>query len=443
MPALTIRRVQNKSRQLVRKGIRRTAPARAALGSGLRRTPLPTPVRVAASKVLLRRPWSSTVPVEKLLLGPQNARDFTAAQFAGEIGDLMWPSTPVADGPHVALLRLADKLGDDLTDAEILDSPYGSMAAHCIRTQGRYFGATDPAGVLAVARSFIDRYRGGPGSAGSGHSRAGDPILVAPIKGSDHYQVLDGHHRVALAIARGARTVRVTAKWMPVTTPLQDLLTRMSWLDGDRRLYQPLPGPELRLSWPTVRRCTDRLEKMTAFLDDRKLLPPATSSYLDVASCYGWFVKEMSRLGYEANGMERDPLAPPLGRAAYGLEEGVVQIGDCVELLRSVGRTWDVVSCFSLLHHFALGRGAVSEKELIRLLDAATGAVLFFDTGQDHEQWFAESLRGWDTARVAAFLREHTTFDEIIDLGPDADAVPPHERNYGRHLFACVRTPKN
>jgi len=433
MTALTIRRVQSKSKQLVRKGIRGTAPARATLGSGLRRTPLPPAVRVALSKVLLRRPWSLTVPVDRLLLGAQNARDFTAGDFAGATGNLMWPSTPVADGPHVALLRLA--ASRDLSDAEILESPYGEMALACIRFQGGYFGAADEAGVVAVARGFIAG--GASGSGAAGHSRAGDPILVAPIKGSDHYQVLDGHHRIARAIVRGERTVRVTAKWLPVTTPLQDLLIKMSWLDGDRQLYQPLPGPELRDSWPTVRRCTDRLDKMTAFIAAHEL---DASSYLDVASCYGWFVAEFGRRGFVANGMERDPLAVPLGRAAYGLDEGAIQIGDCVELLRTAGRTWDVVSCFSLLHHFALGRGSVNEVELIKLLDGVTGTVLFFDTGQDHEEWFHESLRGWDTARVASFLREHTTFDEIIDLGPDADAVPPHQRNYGRHLFACVRT---
>jgi hypothetical protein len=419
MPALTLRRVQSKSRQLVKKGIRRTGPARAFVGNGLRRIPVPAPARIALSKALLRRPWSLAVPVEKLLLGPQNARDYSAADFAAHLGDLMWPSTPVADGPHVALLRQRPA-----TDEEILASPYGKMALACVRSQGRYFAATDPAGVVAGARAFLD-----------GATRPGDaPILVAPVKGSDYYQVLDGHHRIARAIVRGEVTVDVTAKWFAVTTPLQDLLTQMSWLDGDRQLYQPLPGPELRQSWPTVRRCTDRLEKMSAFLDR------AGGSYLDVASCYGWFVAEFAKRGYDAGGMERDPLAVPLGQAAYGLPDGAIQVGDCVELLRSAGRTWDVVSCFSLLHHFVLGRGSVNEVELIKLLDSVTGRVLFLDTGQDHEEWFQQSLRGWNAEHVAAFLREHTTFDEIIDLGPDADAVPPYDRNYGRHLFACVRT---
>jgi len=423
MTTSTVRRVRNKSKVLVRKGLRRAAPARAGLGKALRRAPLP--LRVAASKVLLRRPWSLTVPVDKLLLGAQNAGRYSAADFAAATGDLMWASTPVADGPHVALLRLAAER--ELTDTEILDSPYGAMALAAVQHQGGYFGATDAVGVVGVARAFI-----AGGIAGSGHSKPGDPVLVAPIKWSDRYQVLDGHHRIARAIVNGERSVRVTAKWLPVTTPLQDMLATMSWLDGDRQLYQPLPSPEL--TWPTVRRCTDRLDKMVKFLGT-----DAGGSYLDVASCYGWFVSQFHQRGYEAAGMERDPLAVPLGQAAYGLPDGVIQVGDCVELLRSAGRQWDVVSCFSLLHHFVLGRGSVNEVELIKLLDSVTGKVLFFDTGQDHEDWFSTSLRGWDTERVASFLREHTTFDEIIDLGPDEDAVPPHERNYGRHLFACVR----
>ena len=99
----------------------------------------------------------------------------------------------------------------------------------------------------------------------------------------------------------------------------------------------------------------------------------------------------------------------------------------------------DVVSCFSLLHHFVLGRGSVDEVELLRLLDRATGRVLFIDTGQGHEDWFRKSLSSWDADYVGEFLERHGTFDQVIDLGPDQDDVPPYEGNYGRHLFACVR----
>ena len=262
-----------------------------------------------------------------------------------------------------------------------------------------------------------------------------DPVLVAPVRGSGYYQVLDGHHRLARTVVAGETDARVVTKWMPVTTPLQDLLLRMSWLDGSKELYQPLSAPELERDWSTVRRCTDRLEKMRAFLSERGV----TGSYLDVASCYGWFVAEMGKAGFDANGMERDPLAVPLGHAAYSLPEGRVQTGDAVELLGAADRAWDVVSCFSLLHHFVLGRGSVGPEALLKLLDEAAGKVLFLDTGQENEAWFRTSLAGWNPEMVGDFLRKHTTFDEVIDLGPDEDAQSPYADNYGRHLFACVR----
>jgi hypothetical protein len=405
------------------------------VGRTIRHAPVPPAIRLALSERLLRRPGLQTVSVECLLLGAQNARRFSAHEFAEQFGDPMWGSTRVADGPHAELLRkAASSSGSGLSDDEILDSPYGHMAMTCVRHQGSYFSATDPAGVVSIARSFLaDKQR---------EDSEGRPVLVAPIRGSDCFQVLDGHHRVARAAVAGAETVDVAVKRLPVTTPLQSLLTRMSWLDGDHQLYQPLQAPELAQSWPVVRRCTDRLDKMVAFLGERELLPPTTSSYLDIASFYGWFVAQMAQHGYDAEGIERDPLGPVVGEAAYGVDPTAIRVGDAETLLVEAGRTWDVVSCFSLLHHFVLGRGAISHQELLRRMDAVTGRVLFLDTGQGHEAWFRESLAGWDAAKVRQTLLDNTTFDEVIDLGPDMDAVAPHQDNYGRHLFACVRNPR-
>ncbi|SEG46891.1 ParB-like nuclease domain-containing protein [Thermomonospora echinospora] len=431
--------VRRRSRTVLRKaGVAPNGPVYGRLVDAGRSVPIPPRARVALSTAVLRRPWPITVPLDRLLLGAQGG--WTAREFAERTGDLLWPSTPLLEGPHVALLRLADERGEP-SDDELSDTAYCRLGMRCVAAGGNYFGATDEEGVIRAARAFIARYRGKtPASDALRPAQSGprDPVLVAPVRGSGYYQVLDGHHRLAVAAVRGRTTVPVVAKWMPVTTPLQDHLLRMSWLDGTKQLYQPIDSPELRSGWVTVRRCTDRLDKMTDFLAERGIAAPA--SYLDVASCYGWFVAEMGRRGFDATGMERDPLAVPLGQAVYGLTDGAVTTGDAVELLRGADRSWDVVSCFSLLHHFVLGRGSVGPEELIRLLDGVTGRVLFFETGQGHETWFRDSLRGWDTARVEAFLRAHTTFDEIVDLGPDDDARPPFADNYGRTLFACVRT---
>lgn len=432
--------VRRRSRTVLRKtGMAPSGPVYGRLVDAGRAVPLPPKARVVLSTAVLRRPWRLSVPMDRLLLGAQGG--WTAREYASRTGDLLWPSTPLLEGPHVGLLKLADGT-PDLSDQQILDSPYGRLGKGCIKAGGAYFGATDDAGIITVARGFIARYRGETTSPERRPEQSGalDPVLVAPVRGSGLYQVLDGHHRLAIAAMKGETTARVVAKWMPVTTPLQDLLLRMSWLDGTHELYQPLEAPELRDGWTTVRQCTDRLDKIERFLGERGIEPPAT--YLDVASCYGWFVSRMRAAGFDAAGIERDPLAVPLGRAAYGLPEGAISTGDCVDYLSGPEKTWDVVSCFSLLHHFVLGRGSVSAEELIRLLDKATGRVLFFDTGQENEAWFRTSLAGWSPERIAAFLRENTSFDEIIDLGPDEDARPPYEDNYARHLFACVRAAR-
>jgi O-antigen/teichoic acid export membrane protein len=480
----------------------------ARLARVLRRLPIPHRVRVALSTVLLRRPGLAEVPLDRLLLGVQDG--VSTSEYAERFDDLLWASTPIAHGPHAWLLRAAAERGSaGLTDEEILASPYGTHARRCLQLTGRYFSATDDAGIVAEARAFLARAgehhapvrvpagvatttmtdasqvqppggdvggdvggdaggdvgRGAAGDAagdaalgaagGAGgfapgasvragsqaHSGPRDPILVAPIRDSDCFQILDGHHRLATLAHRGARTAQVKVKRIPVTTPLQDLLSRMSWIGGKKELYQPIDAPELRQRWTVVRRCTDRLALMARFLAERDIEPPGRD-YLDVASCYGWFVHQMGERGFTSYGVERDPLAPRLGAAVYGLDPSRIHVGDAVEFLReaeATGRRWDVVSCFSLLHHFVLGRGSTTAEELVRLLDRAAARVLFLDTGQEHEAWFAHSLKGWNAEHIAAFLREHTTFDEVVDLGPDHDAVGPYADNYGRHLFACVR----
>jgi hypothetical protein len=68
-----------------------------------------------------------------------------------------------------------------------------------------------------------------------------------------------------------------------------------------------------------------------------------------------------------------------------------------------------------------------------------TKRVLFIDSGQDHEAWLKESLRGWDANKLQKWLGDNTGFSRIVRLGIDHDNVPPFRDNYGRTLFACVR----
>jgi hypothetical protein len=167
-------------------------------------------------------------------------------------------------------------------------------------------------------------------------------------------------------------------------------------------------------------------------------MPPASSTYLDVASSYGWFVSEMAKAGFHAKGVERDPTAITVGRVIYGLQADQVHRSDAITFLRAQQQQYDVTSCLSLTHHFILNRLSASAEELLHLMDSVTRHVMFFDMGQSHE-FSGAKLSGWDTDYIHNWLQTNTTFRRIVRLGVDEDAVSPNRNSFGRMLFACLR----
>src|SRR5207253_1010061 len=136
----------------------------------------------------------------------------------------------------------------------------------------------------------------------------------------------------------------------------------------------------------------DRFEMMSKFLEEHLEALPERPTYLDIACSYGWFVRAFGELGFDAHGVEIDWAAIEIGRRVYGLKEEQVTRSDAVRFLQNNPGSYDVVSCFSLLHHFVLNRGSITAVEMLNLIDRATKSVLFFDMGQEHEEWFRESL---------------------------------------------------
>lgn len=381
------------------------------------------------------------VRLDRILLGDENG--IPAATYARMVGDLLRPSTPVSESPHAKLLQQYVEMGEKVFEHDVLSkTTYYQNALLSIDIFGRYFDAKSEPEIVNVARRFVDTFRGASQShlpMQFGQSMPEDPIRVRPIEHSDCYQVIDGHHRLAMAYVRGEREVMALPQPPAVLTPLQSLLLEVLWLKGRRELYQPVNSPELEQGWTLVRKCSDRLTKMHAFLQEQKLVPPALTTYLDIGSSYGWFVAEMGKLGFDAYGLERDPIAASVGLSTYGVRPEQVFRSDCVRFLQKHEATFDVTSCFSVLHHFAMGNGSVQAEELIRLIDRVTGRVLFFDTGENHEAWHKELLPEWDADFIENWLKRNTSFRRIYRLGVDEDAVPPFQENYGRMLFACVK----
>ena len=373
------------------------------------------------------------VSVDKLLMGGEQGYDGTT--WSELTQNPARCSTRVTDSPHVELLQLHEIEGKPVLQADLFPrTRYARNAAEVIHHTGSYFGARNIWEVRDRASSFVDWSPTKKADLHPAETAPGQPIRVRPIRYSDCYQVIDGMHRLADQIVSGAAEIEVAVAARSTTTPVQDILLAMSWLEGRRQLYQPVPFPEVQ-TWPLVRRCADRLEMMQAVLSEYR----PGGSYLDVGCAYGWFVSEMAKRGFTAGGLELDPRAPRLGQLAYGLELGCIQVGEAAESLRGRAHDIDVVSCFSLLHHFALGRGSCSAEEFIRLLDKSTRHILFLDTGESHEIWLTDRLPDWNGPFIEAWLRKHTKFSEIRALGRDQDNSGRYRGNYGRMMFACIR----
>jgi len=387
-----------------------------------------------------------TVDLRKIVIGGEGPYD--AGRWAEATGDLRRASMPLSESPHVNLLEQHDRLGERLFErATFEQTPYFKNAAHAVRLCGSYFGHRTPEGIAAQARSFVCLY---------GRTANGDPTEVEFTYRRRHsaptslpvvretltpntFQVTDGHHRLAVAWTMGRREVAATAVPPRAPTTLQSLVLACAQTRGRRELYQPIDGLEFNGGWNIVRRCDDRLGMMLAFLAAVGR-PISALSVLDAACSYGWFVNEFSKRGAAATGVDTDPAALKAGRIAYGLRAEQTVQSDLHAFLSICGRTWDVVLLLSVLHHFVLNPKRGRPDELLRKIDRVTGTCLFIDTGQAHERWWRGTLAQWDNDFVADYIRRHTSFTQVIPLGTDADYAGPYRQNYGRTLFACLRS---
>lgn len=396
-------------------------------------------------RCLNTRPVKRVVPFDRLLRGGEHG--LSAAAYARHTGDFLRPSTPISQSPQVRFLEEYKRIGEEIFRPEIFrQTAYYANAVQCINVVGQYFFCRREEEVEQIARGLVNRFNGEDQTGGNARSAPefsspDSMIRVSPIEFSDCYEVLDGNHRLAIAYVRGERNHEVLVTPPSVSTPLQQLIRDYVWCAtrSDIELYQPIESPELGRHWILVRRCADRFEMMEKFLEEHKGILPERPSYLDIAASYGWFVRAFGEMGFDAYGVEIDWAAIEIGRRVYGLRPEQVTRSEAVRFLQNGTRSYDVVSCFSLLHHFVLKQLSVSAIEMLKLIDRATGSILFFDMGEDHEEWFRESLAGWNPDYIEQWLLDNSSFKKIYRLGTDRDNVAPYAENYGRTLFACMR----
>jgi len=381
------------------------------------------------------------IPLAKILMGGEGG--MRALDYARLTEAPLRPSTPVTESPHAAFLRDFQREGDALLEeGRFAQTAYYRNARDCLRIFGDYYPYIhEPAAIRLAAVRFSRQFLKQDCSdlPAAGHSAAGEPIQVYPVEDSDCFELAEGNHRCAFATLAGQTSIRARIINQPNPTPMMELLRRVLWDSGQHELYQPVPLPELAGRWQLIRRCTDRFERMRGFLAGAGLAPGGDVRVLDLGAYFGWFVSQFCRAGYDCAGVERDRNAIRLGELVYGNIQGRVIWDDAAVYLGEPGKPHDVVSCLSVMHHFVLGRNRIDALAFLRLLDARTGKVLFLEMGEEHEEWFKESLQGWNAARIKEWVLANSSFTGAVELGRDEDHLLKHSTNFRRMLFAFTK----
>jgi hypothetical protein len=378
------------------------------------------------------------IPIDKLLIGQQAG--YPLELWIAVSGETERMSQPVALSPYVQfLLAIKDKPERLNDDSFLKETSYFRMAMLCMEHTGHFMGADNQEHLFTWMRDFY-RYATAQHSSDKvsafqqkGHSPQGSPVMVAGIKHSDCYEIIDGHHRIAAAYINGQHQIDAIVaqkKW----SVLQKLLLEVNQIN-DIELYQPVDRLEVA-SWPAVRICSDRYAMMQQVMEQQGI---QQGSVIDLACSYGWFLKQFKANGFAVTGVDRDAKALRVASLIHGLSQEETVCERVEDFLPKEKRQWDVVLFLSILHHYALGIEPGKAEEMLAHLDRISGKVLFLDTGQNHEKWFRKKLPQWNDAYIIDMIRRHTSFRQVIALGKDRDNKGKYVDNYQRTLFACIR----
>ena len=391
------------------------------------------------------RPYIKEIDLKRTLVGGEGTYD--AVSWAERTGDWQRVSTPLENSIYVGFLAQYRELGEKIFDWKNFEhSDYFKNALRCVQFWGDYFGQRTPEGINAQARAFITLYERSKNGdlnevsfpSNKDHARPRTRPVVRETFTPNTYQIKDGHHRLAISWVLGNRKAKVTVVRPAEPSGLQSLVLKVSQTQGRKELYQPIDSLEFDESWGLVRRCHDRFRMMLDFLTSRNY-PLNKLSVVDLACSYGWFVNAFSKRSCDALGVEVDPTLLNIGRTAYGLQTEQLVQNDFTAFASNCDRTFDVVLLLSVLHYYPLKRAPGTPEEVLRKVDAITGSVLFFDTGQSHEEWWRKSLPEWNDEFIIKFIKENTSFTHVSPLGRDSDNVGSYRNNYARTLFACFR----
>ncbi|MGB4837366.1 MAG: hypothetical protein WBP08_00100 [Saprospiraceae bacterium] len=380
------------------------------------------------------------IDITKILRGAEGD-DLTGLQYVLMTGNKFRTSTFAVEGPQVGLIHDYMTYGEAIFERNFFTkTSYYKNAFESVCYLGDYFpAAKKPDDIVNIAKRFVYSYleRDISDFPNVGHNQYSELIIVRPIIRSDCFQIVSGNHRLASAFMKGEKQIKAIVRKSEAThTYFTELISNVIW-DKGTALYQPIELPELA-HLPVIRKCYDRLEKMTIFLAEKKI-ELNEKSLLDIGSYYGWFVNEFTKKGVSAFGLERDFSACKVAIELYMLPENRFINKPLEDFILNNDEQYDIVLFLSVLHHFSLEKSFMTDEFVFAKLAQKTKNIMFFETGEEHETMFGSALSGWNDDRIKDFILKNSEFKEVIPLGRDSDNVGDHVNDYQRMLYALIK----
>lgn len=368
------------------------------------------------------------IEIEKVLVG--DIHGISSYDWYELTGDYSRLEEKITDSAYFELFDAIEN--GKLTKNSIKDYRYFKLGNLCIDKFGEYCGCKNEeelTNFLLGLKNHLTEYKKNKTSVGNLF------VLVRQIKDSDLYEVIDGHHRVAMDAVLGRSSLHAYVIG-EAFSGIQKKLLKVN-MTNSKELYQPVEKATVE-RWPTIRNCQDRFGMIETFLKkaESKL---ENLKLIDIACSYGFFVKAFSGLEIKTKGLEIDKNSIEIGKISYGLSEKDYIQQPLQEYLKKTDDQFDIVCFFSILHHFGLkkdfGGGGVNLQELVKMVDKITKKYLFLDSGQNHEYWFKDTLSNWDDEFIVKLIMENSSFTSFEKLGTDNDNVGKYFGNYNRSLF--------
>lgn len=396
-------------------------------------------VRRYVDRLYTHRSRVREIDLRRTLVGGEGT--YNAVAWAQLTCDWARVSTLLEDSIYVKFLEHYRRVGEKILNRGVFEETgYYKNALRCVEFWGDYFGQTTTEGIRAQARAFIRLYeriknrdtREITFPSDKDHALPQSAPLVRETLTRNTYQIVDGHHRLAIAWALGHGKASAVVLASPFPSGLQSLVLRLA--EERKELYQPIDGPEFDDSWRVRRPCHGQFETMVDFLTSRNYHLNELS-VVDLACSYGWFVNEFSKKGCDSLGVETNPTALNIGRIAYGLRADQLVEGDSQAYLQNCNRMFDVVLFFDVLRDETVRHAVGTLEEMFRRIDAITGSVLFFDIEQTPKRGWRNSLPERVGESILKLIKENTSFAQVLRLERDSDGA----RCENWPLFACFR----